>query len=481
MELRLFQTECIKKCREVLHRGITRLLLYSPTGSGKTVIACAIMAMAQEKEKRVIFVVNRVHLVKQASTHLRKIGLVHGIVQGDNTWGTDRNILVCSIQTLMRRGFPDAELVIIDEAHGATSESYRQLIAHYANVPIIGLSATPFTRGLGKVFQELIVAATIPELIELGFLVDCDVYAPLGPDLSKVPIVNGDYDEIELAKAVDKAPLVGNIVDHWMQLADGQSTICFATNILHSKHICEEFNKRGIPAEHVDCYTSDSDRAEIQDRFDRGVTLVLCNVDVYSEGWDCPRATVMILARPTRKLTRYIQRAGRILRPFDGKVRGLILDHSTTSWQFGYPTDELPLELDMGRRAKKGEAAEKQEKVAKPCPHCHFLISPGVYPCPKCGFAMEAQNTIHEAVGKLTKLERKYLFTPEQLQEFWGGCLFLAEKRKKTRAWAARLYSDITHKWPKDLQDIPCNPCQKVLGYDTHNRMKAAFSKRRKS
>jgi superfamily II DNA or RNA helicase len=483
MELRTYQSTCIENCRKALAEAFSVILLYSPTGSGKTVVASNIMERAATKGKRVIFVVNRVHLVKQASKHLKNIGLTHGIVQSDNTWGTDRNVLVCSVQTLTRRGYPDADLVIIDEAHGITSDTYQRLIEYYRsnNVPIIGLTATPFTKGLGKTFQKLVVAATIPELIKLGHLVDCEIYAPPGPDLTNVPIVNGDYEEQSLGKAVDQHDLIADIVDTWLEHSGGLSTILFATNILHSKHCCDEFNSRGIPAEHVDCYTSDDEREAVQQRFDTGVTLVLCNVDVYSEGWDCPRATVMILARPTRKLTRYIQRAGRILRPFPGKTIGLILDHSKTSWEFGYPTDELPLELNTKTPAKKSEPSDKKEKIAKPCPKCHFLIPPGVYPCPKCGFAMQAQNEIEVGEGKLTKLQRKYLFTPDQLQEFWGGCLFLAEKRGKPRTWAARLYSDITHKWPKGLNEISCNPNQTVLNFDVHARIKASFYNKRKS
>lgn len=481
MKLREYQLSAIDKIRDALRRGLTRLMIYSPTGSGKTVIASEIMRLAEEKAKRVIFVVNRITLVRQASKHLKSLDMIHGIVQGDNTWGVNRNILVCSIQTLARRGFPEADLVVVDEAHGATSETYRRLFKHYAGIKILGLSATPFTKGLardygfGKLFEELVIAATIPELIEKGFLVDCEIYAPPGPDLSAVPIVRGDYDEEKLAVVMDKTPLIGDIVDHWTRLAKGRSTILFATNILHSKHCCEEFNDRGIRAEHIDCFTSDDDRDAIFDRFENGVTLVICNVDVCSEGWNAPRASCMILARPTRKLTRYIQRAGRVLRPYPGKQMALILDHSTTSLRLGYPTDELPLELDDGKPAKKSERAEKEELLPRPCPKCHFLIPPKVYPCPKCGFAMLAQNKVHTASGKLTKLQRKYLFTPEQLQEFWSGCLGLAEKRKKERGWAAYLFKDITHRWPNGLENIACIPCEKILKMDKHNRIKQSF------
>jgi superfamily II DNA or RNA helicase len=484
MELRPFQIQSVEDARDALRSGIRRLIIYGPTGSGKTVIAAKIMELAVGKGKRVVFVVNRITLVKQASVHLRKVwDLVHGIVQGDNTWGTDRDILVCSVNTLARRGYPPADLVIIDEAHGATSPTYRKLIKHYENTPCIGLTATPFTKGLGTVFDRLIISATIPELIAKGHLVDCEIYAPPGPDLADVPLVRAtdgyDYSEKHLGKVVDKPTLLGNIVSHWQELANGQSTFVFATNILHSKHIVEEFLRRGIPAEHMDAYTEGDDRDAMFARFESGETLVLSCVAVLAEGVDMPRASVMILARPTKSLTRYIQMAGRILRPFPGKAYGLILDHSTTSHHLGYPTTELPLELDGGSPSEQGEKSVKPLPSPKPCPRCHFLIPAGQHICPKCHFEMQAQNKVNPIEGKLTKLERKYLFTDEELQEFWSGCLGLAGKRNRSRGWAAHLYHDITHQYPSGLLDEPCEPCDKVRNMDTHNRMKYAMGKRR--
>lgn len=485
MKLREYQSDAIENTRNAIRSGVLRLIIYGPTGSGKTVIGAEIMRLAAEKGKRVIFVVNRVTLVKQASRHLKHVlNLVHGIVQGDNTWGIDRDILVCSVQTLARRGYPAADLVIIDEAHGATSPTYRKLIQHYEGTPVIGLTATPFSKGLGTVFDRLVIAATIPELIASSDLVDCEIYAPPGPNLDDIPLVRCDdgydYNEKKLGKAVDKPTLVGDIVSHWVKLAEGKSTVVFATNILHSKHIVDEFLIRGIPAEHLDCYTGDEERDAMFARFELGETLVLSCVAVLAEGWDAPRASVMILARPTKSLTRYIQMAGRILRPFDGKTCALILDHSTTSHNLGYPTTDLPLELDEGKPSDKARRQENEVKLPKPCPNCYFLIPPGIYPCPKCGFAMQAQNKIHPVEGKLTKLERKYMFTDEELQEFWSGCLGLAQKRNRSRAWAAHLYRDITHKWPDGLLDEPCEPCQKVKNMDIHNRMRYTKGKYKK-
>ena len=474
MELRPYQISAIEKTRQALREGIKRPLIYSPTGSGKTEISIEILRAAKERSARSAFICNRITLVEQASKRLEKSGLVHGIIQGQNTFGTKNKTLVCSIQTLARRGYPALDLAIIDEAHGATSEAYLNFIRAYPDTPIIGLSATPFTKGLGKEgvpFQTIVVAATIPELIEQRYLVDCEIYAPSGPDLTGVRVVRGDYDEKQLGDAVDRPALLGDIVEHWHQLAYGQQTVVFATNILHSKHICEEFISHNIPAEHLDCYTERRDREAILERFNSGITQVLCNVSVLAEGWDQPSASCMILARPTRSLTRYIQICGRILRPFGGKDLALILDHSSTSHLHGYPTDELPLELDEGKKPAASDP-RPEEKLPKLCPRCHFLIPVGIYPCPKCGFAMQPQNKIEPAEGKLTKLERRQKFALEHKQEIWSGCLGLAESRGRARGWASHLYKDITGIWPSGVSDFSAPPTKIVLDMDTHNRIR---------
>lgn len=489
MGLRYYQVSVLDKVRAALHAGIRRAMVYSPTGSGKTEVAIAIMRAAREKEKRVAFLCNRITLVEQASNRLKKSGLPHGVIQGQNTFGPKRNVLVCSIQTLARRGYPPLDLAIIDEAHGATAEAYLNFIKAYPNTPIIGLSATPFAKGLGrehefgKLFEEIIVAATIPELIDAGYLVDVDIYAPYSAELLEglkgVPITRGDYAEKQLGEAVDKPTLVGDIVEHWFSHAYGQQTVVFATNIAHSKHIVEAFKAMGVSAEHIDCYTSREDRAATLARFDSGETEVISNVSVLAEGWDSPICSCMILARPTKSLTRYIQMAGRILRPFPGKTRGLILDHSATSTVFGYPTDDLPLELNDGKKRTSSSQEDPTPVDDAPtcCSKCGFVLRRGTFICPQCGFKPERRNKVQAVEGKLTKLERKHQFVLEHKQEIWSGCLGLAEKRKKSRGWASHLYKSIAGVWPSGVADTPGEPSKIVLDMDVANRIRYAKRK----
>ena len=247
--LRPYQSDAIEGLRSALRDGLKRVCLYSPTGSGKTEIAIAMIASALGRGKRVAFLVNWIELGIQALRRIRASGVDAGLIQGDNSYNTSAAVVVCSIQTVARRGLPDVDLIVVDEAHGVPgSTAYVDLLKSRNNLPVIGLSATPFAVGMGRnvpglglLFERLVPATTIRDLIDQGFLVDVEVFAPSEPDLRGVKVVAGDYQQTQLGKAVDKPELVGDIVQHWKRLAGGKPSVCFATSIAHSKHIVERF------------------------------------------------------------------------------------------------------------------------------------------------------------------------------------------------------------------------------------------------
>lgn len=474
MELRPYQSKAIAQARANFATGILRQLIYSPTGSGKTEIAIALIRSAVGKGKRVAFVANRIGLVEQAELRLSLAGLEVGVVQGDNTKRLDAPVLVCSIQTVAKRGLPDVDVVVVDEAHGvAGSTDYRAMVFANNALPVIGLSATPFSKGLGNSYQELggqplfqhiVKAATIRELIDLDFLVDCDIYAPSEPDLSGVGMVRNafgevDFNEKQLAAAVDKPSLVGDIVSHWRRLGGDLPTVCFATSIAHSKHIVEEFNAAGIPAEHLDAYTGREERKDILGRVTSGKTRVISNVALLAEGWDFPACGVMVLARPTKSLIRWIQMVGRVLRPYPGKERAIVLDHSGSAAHLGYPTDDLPLKLDDGSPKKPGTGREMEPPKPKKCPSCAYLKPPGVHACPACGFAPERQSDVGVQAGDLVKMERGTVKASRaEKQAVYSGLLWMAAERSRKPGWAAHQYRDRFGVWPRNLSEHVSEP-----------------------
>lgn len=487
LTLRPYQSAAVQNLRLSLARGVLREMLCSPTGSGKTEIGMALVRGARAKHKRVIFLCNRVHLVEQTSRRFRKAGISHGIIQGENTARLYEHVLVASIQTVARRGLPKVDLIIIDEAHTvAGSREYRAVIAAAKGVPVIGLSATPYARGLGKhydelggpLFEHMTVAATIPDLIEAGYLVDCDVYAPSEPDMTGVKQARNafgdmDYTDADVGRAADKPELVGDIVTHWMRLARGTPTVCFAANIAHSKHIVERFLAAGVSAEHIDCYTDEDERRAILARVETGETLVISNVGILAEGWDFPACRTLILARPTRSLIRYIQMAGRVLRPHVSKERALILDHSGTVIRLGFPTEEFPLELDDGKPGEaKGGAPEREKPLPKACPSCNYLKS--THKCPQCGFAPERQANVDVRAGDLVPLQKKPKEKKMGRQEFYSQVLHIATRQGYKQGWVSNKYREYFGVWPRGMRDIPAIPGKEVMGFLKHLQIRDA-------
>ena len=493
LDLRPYQAEAIRGLRIGLAEGYQRQMLYGPTGMGKTALAVGLVKGARLKGKRVAFLCNRIQLVEQAFAAFRKYGIDCGVIQGQNSRREYENVLVCSIQTVAKRGLPDVDFIIIDEAHGvAGSKDYRGIIEAFAGKPVIGLSATPFAKGLGKhydklngpLFERMVVASTIQELIGEGYLVDCDIYAPSEPDMTGFKQVRNkfgemDFSDMDVGQASDKPELIGDIVSHWFKHAKGTPTVVFASNIAHSKHIVEQFLAAGVKAEHIDCYDDTDERRAALKRFESGETMVISNSALLAEGWDAPFCQTLILARPTRSLIRYIQMAGRVLRPAEGKTRALILDHSGTVKNLGFPTDDLPLELDDGK-PKKQSSSKKKEKLPTACAKCSFMKTS--HKCPACGFAPERQNDVHTADGELVKQERgakKSKATQAEKQQFYSELLGYQAMKGYSDGRISNISREKFGVWPNAMQKVACEPSQETKRYIQSRNI--AYAKGKKS
>jgi len=469
-ELREYQKAAVQSLRSALASGLHRVILSSPTGSGKTEMGFELIRSAHLKGKKVAFVANRVGLVDQTCRRLDQAGFEYGLIQGANTHSPWKNLLVCTIQTLKSRGCPeDIDLFVMDEAHAcAGTQAYREIMA---GKYVIGLTATPYSKGLGKkydslggpLFEKVIIAAKIQDLIDQGFLVSADVWAPADPDLTGVKVVAGDYNEEQLGKAMDKATLVGDIVSHWFKIANDTATVVFATNISHSKHIVEQFIRAGVTAEHVDCYTEDAERIAILERVTSGQTRVISNVSILAEGWDFPACKTLILARPTKSLIRYLQMAGRVLRPYPGKSIACIIDHSGVVKRIGFPWDYFGQQLDDGT-PKKPKANENEEAEALPqvCPECKFMKPPKTPKCPNCGFESKRPNKIILSDGELVPLTPKTKALPS-LAEFgkpriYAQLLGYARSKGYKDGWIAQKYRTIFDVWPRGMDPNHIEP-----------------------
>ena len=353
-------------------------ILVAPTGSGKTTVMAHLVAGAIAKGKRVLFLCHRKELVTQAA---ERFGCPVGFIKAGMDEDRSAPVQIATVQTLIRRKPPPADIVLIDEAHHAVADTYQSIIKKYPQACIIGATATPFRadgRGLREAgFNALVIAASPAELIAEGSLMEPVHYLSREtPDLSGVRTVAGDYHQQGLAFVMDRPKLIGNIVDDWKAHGADRPTVVFASSVEHSVHLAEAMGGR-----HLDCNSADRD--EILEDFSAGRCSVITNYGILTEGWDVPAASVCVLARPTKCLGLYLQMVGRIMRPLPGKARPIILDNGGLGLRHGLVTEEIEYSLDS-------KVKRKIEMAVKNCERCFALIRS--YPCPECGFMPEREE-----------------------------------------------------------------------------------------
>lgn len=486
--LRDDQAHALDQLRHAVGSGKRRIMMQAPTGFGKTVLAGEIISSARSKGKRVMFTVPAIALVDQAVESFFKHGIYDiGVIQATHAM-TDwsQPVQIASVQTLQKRELPRADVVLVDEAH-KWFRFYEKWFFDPAwkDVPIIGLSATPWTKGLGRYYEELIVAGTTEALIDQNVLSPFRVFAPSHPDLKGVRTVAGDYHEGDLSKAMDKSPLIADVVQTWLELGEGRSTLCFAVDRAHAQHLQQQFEAAGVPCGYQDAHTTDIERREIKRKFHNGEFKVVCNIGTLTTGvdWD---VRCIIFARPTKSKMLFVQIAGRGLRTADGKDNCLFLDHSDNHLRLGFVTDIHQDKLDDGRP----QAVEKQDRIALPkeCPKCHFLKAPRTAECPSCGFKCEQHSKIEFEDGKLEELQ-KGPKVPAAAKRFpdkastLGQLRWWASNSGYSQGWASHKYREIYGVWPANGMNgtHQLEPTDEMRSWIKSTQIRYAKSKRKEA
>lgn len=356
--LRDYQARDIERI-SVAFRTHRTILYQLMVGGGKTVLFSEISRRAEAKGSRVLILVHRKELITQAYSSLVKFGVMPGVIKAGFKSNPDRLTQLASIQTLVRRNGPEhVDLIIVDEAHRGVADSYAKIYAMYPNARVLGVTATPWRfgkTGFNKDFEHLICGPTAKELISRGYLVRPRVLAkPLDLNLSKVKIVNGDYDEKEIAKVMDDARIHGDLIRSYERYGGGRQMLVFAVNVAHSKHIRDQYVAAGYDAEHLDGGSPEEERDRIISSFRSGKTRILCNCNLFTEGFDVPGCGVVQLVRPTKSLVQYIQAIGRGMRVESGKDDCIILDHANNVIEHGLPHEDREWNLSgKSRRIKE--------------------------------------------------------------------------------------------------------------------------------
>jgi superfamily II DNA or RNA helicase len=379
------------------------------------------------------------------------------------------------VQTIARRGYPDADVVIVDECH-LRFKAVSEWMHCAADKVFIGLSATPWAKGMGDDWQELITPVRMQELIDAGYLSPFRVYAPSAPDLSRVRMVAGDYHEGDLSEAVSNLPLIADIVETWKKHAVGLPTLVFAVNKAHAALLVRQFAAGGVQMGYCDDRVDPVERSYMFAQVRSGHLAGIVNIGTLTTGVD-EDIRCIVLARPTRSQMLFVQMIGRGLRTAPGKRECVILDHADNHHRMGMVTDIYFPELLTGKDKPHKTASESGEAMPQACASCHFVKPPKTPICPSCGFKAERQSEIETEDGKLVEFKKPKAATMQDKQEFWSMALYVDRQRQKGGRLAKALYKSKFGVWPKNLNNWTCPPSAQFERYEHSRRI--AFAKSR--
>ncbi len=478
--LRDYQIKIIAALRTTL-KSHRRPVVVAPCGSGKTHIAAEIVKNCQSNEATTLFLAPRRELIYQAMEKFTEYSIQAGMIMAGEPQRIYATHQIASFDTLHARAIrrdrivmPPARVVIVDEAHLSMSKGKQEILEHYKDSIIIGLTATPCRgdgKGLGEFYDSMVNEVSVRELMDLGHLVEPIYFAPSEYDLSEVKQTKSDYIVASLEKAVDQPKLIGEIYDNWKRLAGDKRTVIFCATRKHSRHVCELFRSHGIRAEHVDGDTERDERAGIFDRVRSGETQVLCNVFVASYGLDIPPLECCVLARPTKSLGLYYQICGRVLRTSPGKPCAVIIDHTGAIKRHGFLDDPVPWTLDGTKDVRELKEEQDNEREAPKeiiCTQCGNVFS-GQRDCPNCGHQLlPFTEDVPTKKAKLVQVKRKNANKDSPMPEkliFFQMLAHYGEGKGYKPGWASNKFRNKFGDWPAFGNVSPIEPNKEVLNY----------------
>ena len=454
--LRPYQIQVISDVYKQIRQGIKRILIFAPTGAGKTIISAQIIAHAASRGKKILFVVHRSVLIEQTHRKLTLFGLSAnvGFIKAGYPEIRDAPVQIASVQTLAKRQWwkdYQADVICLDECHITAFDSIVEEMMEdiFPNALVLGLTATPFRlskqEGMADIFDGLVKAPMPYQLINQGYLVKPSYYGVDPADLEQIRIRNGDYDESQLAIACDQPELIAKVVSEWKKIAYSRRTIAFAVNVQHSKNICTAFQESGIPAAHVDGKTPTKIRDEIYQQLADGQILVLSSCNALTEGFDVPPVSAIILSRPTKSKALHFQQIGRGLRlsPESGKHDCLVLDQAQNISRHGFVEDLQEITLSHGQ--EPGDAIPPYKVCPTDDNGCGAIIYAFSRKCIHCGYPFEVRR-LTVALGLKQQLREEDI---DRLQTYREN-LKTAYDKKLSPGWAAMSFKEKYGHWPPD-------------------------------
>lgn len=497
--LRPLQERAMELLRASLRSGHKRTVIQAPCGFGKTVVAAHVIAGALAKRNRIAFTVPRISLVDQTFERFVANGINPadmGVMQASHPWSRPHApIQICSVPTLASRGFPEVSFSIVDEAH-LQFETINRWMAQESDKLFVALTATPWARGMGDRWDDLIIPTSIAELIEQDYLSKFKVFAGPRPDLSGIDVVNTpngrDYHEGQLSARYSGQEIVADVVSTWLEKGQNLPTLCFAVDRGHAQALQDQFTEVGVTSAYIDANTPREERKTIMDAYQRGDIKIINSIGTMTVGVDVD-CRCLIMARRTMSEMLFVQIVGRVLRIAENKDIAIILDHTDNHHRLGMVTDIHHDRL----RTSKSEAAEKKakdesdRKAPKPfeCPKCKFMVPYQARQCDNCGWVSRRPNTVETIPGELRELGASGPRLPKEpaierlarqgKQEIYSQ--LLAMQGTKKDGWVSFKFKEIFSVWPRGLIKEPSEPSSALQSWVRSGFIKWAKSRPRSS
>lgn len=474
LSLRSHQNSSIEMLRSGFAQGHSAQMLYLPCGGGKTEIAVAMMDASQKKNKRNAMLVDLTLLCAQTSARLQRYSIDHGIIQPKSPrYRPELPIQVCMIQTLEARGdFPSVDLLVVDEAHTMRA-SVLEFIRHNPSVKVVGLSGSPFTKGLGSVYTNVVSPITINQLVQDGFLINPRVFIAKQIDMTGAKKVAGEWSDKDAAERGIK--ITGDVVAEWIAkthdvFGGPKKTIVFCSGVAHGNDLARKFSESGYNFICVS-YKDDEDyKRQVLEDFSRPDTEIngLIATDLLTKGFDVTDVCIGVSARPfSKSFSAHVQQLGRIMRPHDDKDQAIWLDHSGNYLRFRDDWDDLCAngvsELTDGKEKTKAEPTAKEKEASK-CPKCgHLWGSSDV--CAHCGYVRTRRSDVVSIAGVMKEIKVSDKKQDVDKLDYYAQLIGYTQEMGKKPGYAYYLYESKFKEKPPEIKPAPKMPSPNVVSW----------------
>lgn len=489
LTMRPLQAASLDKLRDAFKSGHRSVMLYGPTGFGKTELAISLMQAVAQKGKRAAMILDRILLCNQTSERLQKYMIDHGVLQsGHWRYRPGEAIQVCSAQTLEKRGsFPGLDLMIVDEAHAQRRQT-AEFIRNNPNIRVVGLSASPFTKGLANTYSNVVSSTTTRELVDQGWLAGLRVFVAKQVDMTGAKKVAGEWSQSE---ATERGIVItGDVVAEWIKkthevFGGPRKTIVFCAGVAHGADLSQKFAEAGYNFVSISYKDDDEFKRQAIEDFAKPDTQIhgLIATDILTKGFDVSDVMIGVSARPfSKSFSSHVQQMGRVMRPHDGKEFAMWLDHSGNYLRFKEQWDALysggVSELDDGAEKPAKEPTDKEKEASK-CPSCGALWPGNADICLHCGHVRVRRNDVIDVNGVMveigTEKQAGEKYSVEFKQAFYQELIGYAQGKGFKPGWAFYAYQDKFGMEPSTrfIRD-PLPPSLDVVRFIQHRNIKNA-------